>query len=77
MKKFKFLVTIFLIGLTTVSWAQKKINGTVIDSDGYPLPGASVVEKGTTNGAISDFNGEYSIETSSDTPVLVASYNQH
>ncbi|NDV16334.1 SusC/RagA family TonB-linked outer membrane protein [Muricauda sp. TY007] len=74
MKKFKFLVTIFLIGLTTVSWAQKKINGTVIDSDGYPLPGASVVEKGTTNGAISDFNGEYSIETSSDTPVLVASY---
>ncbi|MEQ5789804.1 TonB-dependent receptor [Muricauda sp. NFXS6] len=74
MKKFKFLVTIFLIGLTTVSWAQKKINGTVIDSDGYPLPGASVVEKGTNNGAISDFNGEYSIETSSDTPVLVASY---
>lgn len=74
MKKFKFLITIFLIGLTTVSWAQKKISGTVTDSEGYPLPGASVVEKGTTNGAVSDFNGEYSIETSSNTPVLVVSY---
>lgn len=74
MKNFKFLMFIFLIGLTTVSWAQKKINGTVTDSEGYPLPGASVVEKGTSNGAVSDFNGEYFIVTSSDKPVLVASY---
>lgn len=74
MKKLKFLMFIFLIGYSTVSWAQKTITGTVTDSNGTPLPGASIVEKGTPNGAVSDFDGRYTIMTSTDTPTLIASY---
>ena len=74
MKKLKFLLSIFLICLTTVTWAQKKVSGTVTDSGGDPLPGASVVEKGTTNGAVSDFNGDYTLVTLSDVPTLIVSY---
>lgn len=44
--------------------AQKTISGVVNDSDGLPLPGASIVEKGTSNGVTSDFDGNYSIEAS-------------
>ena len=40
----------------------KEIKGRVTDSDGQPLPGASIVEKGTANGIQSDFDGKYSIE---------------
>ncbi|MBR9853907.1 MAG: TonB-dependent receptor [Algicola sp.] len=74
MKKLKFLVFIFLIGLPALSWAQQTINGTVVDSEGVPLPGANVLEKGTTNGTVTDFDGKYSISISSSAATLVASY---
>ncbi|WP_296385617.1 mucoidy inhibitor MuiA family protein [Winogradskyella sp.] len=42
----------------------KTVNGVVTSSqDGLPLPGANVIEKGTTNGAQTDFNGRYSLKT--------------
>ena len=40
---------------------QKSVTGKVTDSSGSPLPGVSVVVKGTTNGTISDSNGVYSV----------------
>lgn len=40
---------------------QKSVTGKVIDSSGAPLPGVSVVIKGTTNGIITDANGKYSL----------------
>ena len=42
--------------------AQKTVSGVVADSDGLPLPGATVVEQGTNNGVSTDFDGNYSIE---------------
>ena len=42
--------------------AQKTVTGVVSDDTGVPLPGASVVEQGTTNGVSTDFDGNYSIE---------------
>lgn len=47
------------------------VTGTVSDSNG-PLPGASVVEKGTTNGTQTDFDGNYSISVESDAVLLVS-----
>jgi hypothetical protein len=41
---------------------QRTITGNVTDSDGNPLPGASVVEVGTANGTSTDFDGNYSLE---------------
>ncbi len=43
--------------------AQQEISGTVTDSNGSPIPGVSVVEKNTTNGTATDFDGNYVITT--------------
>ena len=52
---------------------QITISGTVTDDTGSPLPGANVVEKGTTNGTQTDFDGNFTITAASDA-VLVFSY---
>tara|TARA_R110002051_G_scaffold69304_1_gene124601 strand:+ start:21512 stop:24622 length:3111 start_codon:yes stop_codon:yes gene_type:complete len=55
--------------------AQTTITGTVTDSnDGSPLPGANVIVKGTTNGVSTDFDGNYSINVSSGSAILVFSF---
>ena len=60
--------------LTSVSlFAQQTVTGKITDESGEGLPGVTVLIKGTTNGAVSDINGDYSVNvTSSD--VLVISY---
>lgn len=52
---------------------QFMVNGTVTDENGVPLPGASVVVKGTTTGTVTDFDGKYTIEVASN-DTLVFSY---
>lgn len=52
---------------------QQSVAGTVLDANGQPLPGASVVEKGTNNGTQTDFEGNYAIEVGDDA-ILVVSY---
>ncbi len=51
-----------------------KITGKVTDSSGQPLPGVSVVVKGTTNGIITDANGNYSLTKVPDNAILVFSF---
>ncbi|SDN00597.1 TonB-linked outer membrane protein, SusC/RagA family [Kriegella aquimaris] len=50
------------------------VSGAVSDSDGRPLPGANIVEKGTTNGVTADFDGNFVLDISNDNAVLVISY---
>ncbi len=57
---------------TTVS-LQSTVTGTVTDDTGSPLPGASVVEKGTANGVQTDFDGNFSLEVG-ENATLVVSY---
>ncbi|GAA5040839.1 SusC/RagA family TonB-linked outer membrane protein [Marivirga lumbricoides] len=52
---------------------QQVVSGTVTDETGEPLPGASVMEKGTNNGAITDIDGNYTIEVT-DGATLVISF---
>ena len=52
----------------------KEIKGRVTDSDGQPLPGASIVEKGTANGIQSDFDGKFSLGVEGNSAVLIVSY---
>ncbi|WP_373518146.1 SusC/RagA family TonB-linked outer membrane protein [Pricia sp.] len=52
---------------------QTQITGTVNDESGVGLPGASVVEKGTTNGTQTDFDGKYTLNVS-EGATLVFSY---
>lgn len=53
---------------------QTPVTGTVTDSNGLPLPGVTVQEKGTNNGAQTDFDGNYSIVPTSGDAVLVFSF---
>ena len=59
----RMLACLFWLSETGLGWAQTRtISGLVSDEKGLPLPGATVLEQGTTNGVTSDFDGNFSIE---------------
>lgn len=69
------LVFLLGIGLSISSFAQEVITGTVIDSgEGEPIPGASVLLKGTTTGTTTDFDGNFSISVPDGEAILVFSF---
>lgn len=68
-----FLVVFFALALQLTYAQEKKITGTVSDNAGIPLPGVSVLVKGTKSGTQTDFDGKYSIQAASN-QVLVFSY---
>ncbi len=51
----------------------KTISGTIVDSNGEPIIGANIIERGTTNGTITDFNGKFTLSVSNNA-VLKTSY---
>ena len=61
MKSLSKLLVFSLLSLQ-FAIAQKTITGTVTDDQGMPLPGATVLEQGTSNGVSTDFDGNYSID---------------
>ena len=72
--KFSGILTLFLAFIVQISIAQEKtITGIVSDDQGLPLPAATVLIKGTTNGTSTDFDGRYSI-TANTGQSLVFSY---
>ena len=61
--------------LATENTQQRiKVTGTIVDKSGEPIIGANIVEKGTTNGTISDLDGRFTLNVQSATSVLVVSY---
>lgn len=60
--KFKWNLTVLLVFLMQVVFAQEKTISGVVTEGGVPLPGVSVVVKGTTNGTQTDLDGNYSIK---------------
>ncbi len=64
---------LFIILLLTGSIFGQQVTGVVTDDNSEPLPGVSVVKKGTTIGVVTDFDGNYSIEASNG-DTLVYSY---
>ncbi|WGD36018.1 carboxypeptidase-like regulatory domain-containing protein [Olleya sp. YS] len=63
------------IMFSAFTMAQSTITGTVMDADlNSPLPSASVVEKGTTNGTTTDFDGNFTLTTQSNSGVIEISY---
>jgi TonB-linked SusC/RagA family outer membrane protein len=52
--------------------AQQRVNGTVTDANGEPVIGANVVEKGTTNGIMTDVDGKFSLEVQADAVLRVS-----
>src|SRR5690554_2811506 len=62
-----------MAGIAT-GYQEFSVAGTVKDVNGMPLPGASIVEKGTVNGTQADFDGNFAITLSNENAILVVSY---
>jgi hypothetical protein len=70
----KLLLLLILLGGFS-AFGQGTVSGTVMDSElGGPLPGANVIEAGTSNGVITDFEGNFSIAVTNNQGLLEVSY---
>ena len=69
------MLVLFCIGIcTNVLWAQKTVSGVVMEKEvNMPLIGCNVVEKGTTNGTVTDLDGKYTL-TVGDNATIEFSY---
>ena len=73
--KYQTYLIQFIFHLAVVSsWSQIVVKGMITNEDGIPLIGVNVVEQGTSNGTVSDFDGTYSITIASDEAFLSFSY---
>ena len=69
----KNYLTIVMIYFCSIAFVNAQVSGTVVDENSQPLPGVSIVVKGTSTGTTSDFDGKYSINANQG-DVLVFSY---
>jgi iron complex outermembrane receptor protein len=75
MKKFKLLLIGILLTSSFTMFAQQTINGVVKEkATGEPLPGVSILVKGTTKGTQTDFDGNFSLDKVNSGDVLVFTY---
>ena len=57
---------------TAINQQKKQINGTVVDQNGESIIGANVIEKGTTNGTVTDVDGHFSLDISPNATLIVS-----
>ena len=69
----KLVLSLALILTSTIMYAQTEISGTVVDASGETVIGATVMEKGTSNGTITDFDGNFKLKVEAG-KTLVFSY---
>jgi TonB-linked SusC/RagA family outer membrane protein len=70
----KVLLTLFICSCTYISWAQRTISGRVTSTDGSSLPGVNVVVDQTTNGTVTNADGEYTLSVQGEHTVLVFTF---
>ena len=69
MRTFSVICMSLLLAIAP-AFAQTVVKGTVTSGDdGLPMIGVSVVEQGTTNGTVTDFDGNYELETAKDATI--------
>ncbi|MFT5075599.1 MAG: iron complex outermembrane receptor protein [Saprospiraceae bacterium] len=75
MKKITFNLMVSFLLMSAISFAQGTVTGTVSDSDlGGSLSGANIIEEGANNGAIADFDGNFSLNVTGNSGTIVISY---
>jgi len=73
-KRLNGILTLFLAFVVQLTFAQDlTVTGTVTDAEGLPLPSVNVLVQGTNTGALTDFDGKYSIKAATGSK-LVFSY---
>jgi len=71
--KNSFLLCFLLFTISSYSQGVN-VKGQITSTNGVPIPGVNIVQKGTSNGVISDFDGNYQITLTGDSKILVISY---
>jgi len=69
----RFILSFLSLMLCTIMYAQEEIKGTVVDETGEGVIGATIKEKGTSNGTVTDFDGNFKLKVAKGT-LLVVSY---
>ncbi len=64
------LVGIFLISQLGAFAQEKTVKGTIIGEDGAPIPGVTIIQKGTTTGTVSDMDGNFSLGTANNATLV-------
>lgn len=70
----RFMFLAMLLMCATFAYAQSKVNGRVADTSGEPIIGASVMVQGTSNGGVTDINGNFTINNVPAKAILKVSY---
>ena len=68
----RLLLSIMLILVCTIMYAQSEITGTVVDEFGDGLYGTTVVEKGTSNGTVTDLDGNFTLKVAEGTTLVIS-----
>ena len=74
MKRFTLTAASLLFGLTAAMAQDTKVTGHVVDENGDPVIGATVLVKGTTLGTVTDFDGNFTLDVPSEHKHLQISY---
>jgi len=69
----KIALTIIVLGLSCASAFAQQVKGTVVDAQGQPVIGAAVLVEGTTAGAVTDLDGNFTLAAASDATLSVSS----
>lgn len=73
--KAKILILTLILLFSTINLfaQQRTVSGKILDGNDEPVIGANIMEKGTTNGTISDFDGKFTLKVG-DSPMLIVSF---
>ena len=68
----RILLSLVLMVVSMATYAQQEVSGTVLDPDGEPIIGATVMVKGTNNGTVTDFDGNFTLKVAPGTPITIS-----
>ncbi|MBR0525188.1 MAG: TonB-dependent receptor [Prevotella sp.] len=68
----RLMLSSFFLLASTLAFAQTEASGTIVDNTGEPIIGATIMEKGTSNGTISDIDGNFHLKTASGATLVIS-----
>ena len=68
----RLMLSFLFLLASTLAFAQTEASGTIVDNTGEPIIGATIMEKGTSNGTISDIDGNFHLKTASGATLVIS-----
>ena len=68
----RWLLSFLTLMLCSIMYAQQTVTGTIVDQTGETVIGATVMEKGTSNGTVSDFDGNFSLKVQPGSTLVIS-----